>query len=110
VRELVVNLKKSKENFVEATLSHDEVVLERFRLEAKVNDLKDYTLKTHSQSFIPAIRQAILLYGILEENELDENKVVYNGQLLWIDDIPFGVAHEDTTVLDDTSSGEERTP
>jgi len=51
--------------------------------------------------FQTSCRQAILLYGIPEENELDENKAIYNSQLVRIDDIPSEVVHEDTTVLDE---------
>jgi len=62
-------------------------VSEKTRLELELNDLKDYMLKVHSQFFKQAICQAVLLYGIPEQNEMDENKDVYNRRLVSIEEI-----------------------
>lgn len=51
VRELTAELKKSEDNFVEGTSAHDKVISEKTWLEMELNDLKDYVLKVHSQSF-----------------------------------------------------------
>jgi len=45
----------------------------------ELNDMKDYVLIVHYQSFHQEVCQGVLLYGVLEENEMDENKDVYNG-------------------------------
>ena len=110
VRELSSDLKKVEDNFAEAILAHDEVASEKVRLDLELADLKNCVLNVHSQTFKQAIRQAVLFYGIPKDNELDENKDIYNGQLMPIEDIPSRVAPEYTVVLDDGSSGEERTP
>jgi len=78
VRDLASDLKKAEDNFAEAISAHNEVVSEKARLDLDLAGLKDCVLKVHSQTFKQAIRQAVLLYGILEDNELDENKDVYN--------------------------------
>jgi len=49
------------------------------------------------------VRQAVLLYGVSEENEMDENKDVYNGQLMPIEEIFVPDAHENMTVVKERS-------
>jgi len=85
------DLKSAEENLVEATTAHDQVVSEKVQM--KLNDMKDYVLTVHSQSFQQVVRQAVLLYGAQEENEIGENKDVYNGQLVSIEEIPTPSAH-----------------
>jgi len=110
VRELSSNLKKAKENFAEDISAHDEVASKKAHLDLELADLKNCVLNVHSQTFKQAIRQVVLLYDTPEDNELDENMDVYNGQLMPIEDIPSRVTPEDTAVLDDGSLGEEIMP
>lgn len=42
---------------------------------------------------------------------MDENKELYNGELVPIEEIPASAAHEATTILDEGSTeDEEKTP
>lgn len=58
-------------------------------------------LIVHSQSFQQVIRQVVLLYGVPEQNEMDEDedKDVFNGRLVPIDEILAENAPETTTVF-----------
>jgi len=76
-----------EQNLGEATLAHDKAVSEKVQMELELIELKDYVLTVHSEGFNQAVRQAILLYGVPVENELDSGKDVYSGRLVSIDDI-----------------------
>jgi len=81
-KHLSTQLKGIEDNLAEAASVHNEAMSEKVQLELEVNELKDYVLTVHFESFWQAVCQAILLYGVPEENEMDENKDVYNGQLM----------------------------
>jgi len=52
-----------------------------------------------------------LIYGVSEKNEIDENKNIYNGQLVPIEEIPPIAAKETTTVIEeDIPYDEEQMP
>jgi len=110
---LSAELKSTKETLAEATAAHDQEVSTRVQLQAEVNDLKDYVLSVHSGAFRQAVRQAVLLYGVPENNDMDENKEVFNGRLVPIKDLPplSGRETTDTALLDDDSDdNDEKMP
>jgi len=71
---LTVELKRAEGNLAEAAFTHDGTVSEMVQLELEVNELKDYVLIVHSESFWQVVPQAVLLYSVPEDNEMDENK------------------------------------
>ena len=110
---LCVELKNTKETLAEATAAHDQEVSTRVQLQAEVNDLKDYVLSVHSGAFRQAVRQVVLLYGVPKNNDMDENKEVFNGRLVPIKDLPLLSARETTATAvldDDLVDDDEKTP
>jgi len=58
------------------------------KLEQEVVALKDCVLKVAKEGFNQAVKQAILLYGVLADgNKFDVQKEVYQDQLISIEDI-----------------------
>ena len=84
---------------------HDEVVSEKAQLEIELNDLKDYVLNLHKEAFSQAIIQVVFLYGLLEQNNMDSDKDVFNGCLVPIKDIP--TAARDPTPKETDRQGDE---
>jgi len=101
-------LKSAKENLVEATAAHDEAISEKVQMEMELHDMKDYVLTVHSQSFQQAVCQVVFLYGVLDENEIDENNDIYNGQLVPIEEIPASNVNETTTVIEEGSPQDDK--
>lgn len=79
--------KKLEQSLTEATLAHDNVVLEKVQNEIELVELNDYVLTTFSKSVNQVVRQVILLYGVPSDQKLDSGKDVYEGQLVAIEDI-----------------------
>ena len=100
---LSTELKNTKETLAKATAAHDQEMSTRVQLQAEVNDLKDYVLSVHFGAFRQFVRQAVLLYEVPENNNMDENKEVFNGHPVPIKDLPPLSTRETTTtaVLDD---------
>jgi len=48
-------------------------------------------LNVHTKSFQQVVPQAVLLYGILEKNEMDPDKDVLDGCLVPIEEIPLSL-------------------
>ena len=76
------------------------------QLEIELNDLKDYMLDLHKEAFTQAVRQAVFLYGVPEQNDMDPDKDVFNGCLVPIKDIP--TTAEDPTPKETDRQGDER--
>ena len=76
-----------EQSLTEATLAHDNVVLEKVQNEIELVELNDYVLTTFSKSVNQVVRQVILLYGVPSDQKLDSGKDVYEGQLVAIEDI-----------------------
>jgi len=92
---LLVDVRELEQSLFEATLAHDEAVSEKAQMEIELNELKDYVLDLHKESFGQAVRQVIFLYGVLEQNDMDSDKDVFNGRPVPISEIP--------TVADDAA-------
>jgi len=88
MKRLSTDVRELEQSLSEATLAHDETVSEKAQLEIELNDLKDYVLDLHKEAFNQAVRQAVFLYGVLEQNNMDPDKDVFNGCLVPIKDIP----------------------
>ena len=85
---LLTDVRELEQSLSEAILAHDEAVSEKEQLEIELNDLKDYVLDLHMETFGQVVRQAVFLYSIPEQNNLDPDKDVFNGCLVPIKDIP----------------------
>ena len=85
---LSVNLRKLEQSLSEATLAHDEAMSEKAQMRIEINELKDYVLDLHKESFGQAVYQAVFLYGVLEKNDMDPDKDIFNGRLMPIKEIP----------------------
>jgi len=85
---LLEDVRELEQSLSEATLAHDEAVSEKAQVGIELNDLKDYVIDLHKEAFGQAVRQTIFLYGILEQNDLDPDKDVFDGRLIPIKDIP----------------------
>jgi len=96
---LLEDIQELEQSLSEATLAHDEAVSEKAQVGIKLNDLKDNVIDLHKEAFGQAVRQAIFLYGVPEQNELDPDKDVFDGRLIPIKDIP--TAAEDPTPATD---------
>jgi len=64
------------------------VVSEEAQMGIELNELKDYILDLHKESFEQVVRQAVFLYDVLEQNDMDPDKDVFNGRLMSIKEIP----------------------
>jgi len=85
---LSTDARELEQSLSKATLTHDEAVSEKAQLEIELNDLKDYVLDLHKEAFSQAFRQAVFLYRVPEQNNMDPDKDVFNGCLVPIKDIP----------------------
>jgi len=96
---LLEDVRELEQPLSEATLVHDKAVSEKARVGIELNDLKDYVIDLHKEAFGQAVRQAIFLYGIPEQNDLDPDKDVFDGRLIPIKDIPT-IAEDSTPGID----------
>jgi len=85
---LLVDVRELEQSLSEATLAHDEAMSKKAQAEIELNELKDYVLDLHKESFGQAVRQAVFLYGVPEKNDMDPDKDVFNGCLVPIGEIP----------------------
>jgi len=92
---LSTDVRELEQFLSEATLAHNEAVSEKAQLEIELNDLKDYVLDLHKEAFSQVVCQAVFLYGVPEQNDMDPDKDVFNGFLVPIKGIP--TAAEDPT-------------
>jgi len=91
------NIRELEQSLFEATLAHDEVVSEKALMGIELNKLKDYVIDLHKETFGQAVRQAVFLYDVPKQNNMDPNKDVFNGRLVPIKEV---LAAEDPTPND----------
>jgi len=89
---LSADVHELEQSLSEATLTHDDAVSDKAQVEIELNELKDYIIDLHKESFSQAVRQAVFIYGVPEQNEMDPDKDIhkdiFNGRLVPIKEIP----------------------
>jgi len=103
---LLTDVRELEQSLSESTLAHEEILAEKAQLGIEMNELKDYILDLHKESFDQAVRQTVFLYAVPEQNEVDPEKDVFNGRLVPIKEIPTA-PEEAAADKDDNSVKEE---
>jgi len=85
---LSADVRELEQSLSEATLAHYDAVSEKAQVEIELNELKDYIIDLHKESFSQVVRQEVFIYGVPEQNEMDPDKDIFNGRLVPIKEIP----------------------